>query len=195
VTNELDTYTEDRADLVAPQLSIGLKDQDEVEPSTVGGYQIAPLRVMIADDVAMIRRFLRAVIESCWNYNVIAMAVDGPQAVRTAEAFQPDVVLLDMLMPRTYGTSVLSGIRRVLPYSRVVIVSGIDPALEVSLLEAGASGFVSKQATPLEFRDRLMDTLNRSVLEWQSEFIKPSFGDNLADAVLPFSSASVKAHL
>ena len=170
MTCEPDTYTEDRGNVVSTALKVGLKKQ-VVSSATVDGYQVTPLRVMIADDVAMIRRFLGVVLESSWDYNVVGMVGDGSQAVAMAERLQPDIVLLDMLMPQTYGTGVLSGILRVAPHARVVIVSTIDPALEASLLEAGATGFLSKQASPLEFLNRLKDVLDRSTLEVGSQFM------------------------
>ena len=164
---DLDTYTEKRINLVAPRPNITQK-REFVRPVTVDGYQTTPLRVVIADDVAMIRRFLEVVLESCLDYNVVGMAGDGPQAVRMAERLQPDVVLLDLLMPRAYETSVLSEIRRVVPHARVVIVSSIDPALEASLIEAGAIGFLSKQTVPLEFLNRLKKLLDRLAVELPS---------------------------
>jgi CheY-like chemotaxis protein len=160
VTLELDTYADDFVNLVSSELSTGLRRQ-LATPATVG-YEITPLRVVIADDVPMIRSFLRVVLAGCGDYNVVGMAADGTQAVRLAAALQPDVVLLDMLMPRTHETDVLSGIRGVVPNARIVIVSGIDPALEAPLLEAGATGFVSKQVRPLDFLDRLKAVLDRS---------------------------------
>jgi PleD family two-component response regulator len=106
VTYDLDTRTEDRVSLVSPQSNVELNGQF-ARPATAGGDQMTPLRVMIADDFAMIRCFLGVVVESCWDYNVVGMAGDGPQAVAMAETLQPDIVLLDMLMPRTNGTGVL----------------------------------------------------------------------------------------
>lgn len=150
MTYDLDTYTGHRANLASPRLNIG-QNRPFVGPAIVDDDQMTPLRVAIADDVAMTRRFLRVVIESCRGYNVVGMAGDGRYAVRMAERLQPDVVLLDMLMPRASGTSVLSGIRQVLAHTKIVIVSGVDPALEPSLLEAGANGFLSKQAAPSNF--------------------------------------------
>jgi DNA-binding NarL/FixJ family response regulator len=184
VVQDLDTHSEDRVNLVSPGLNIEVKSQ-LIEPTTVTDYQMAALRVMIADDFAMTRHFLRAILEGSPVYDVIGMADDGPHAVAMAERLQPDIVLLDMLMPRTYGTGVLSGILRVVPDARVVIVSGIDTALGASLLEAGAAGFLSKQVAPLEFLNRLRDVLDRSVVELRSQCIQPSLGDNLADGPQP----------
>jgi DNA-binding NarL/FixJ family response regulator len=164
VAYDLDVYTEKRVNLVSPVLNIRQK-RHFVRPVTADGYQKTPLRVVIADDVAMIRRFLEVVLESCPDYNVVGMAGDGPQAVRMAERLQPDVVLLDLLMPRAYETSVLSDIRRVVPHAKVVIVSSIDPALEASLIEAGAIGFLSKQTVPFEFLNRLKGLLDRLAVE------------------------------
>jgi DNA-binding NarL/FixJ family response regulator len=179
VTHDLGTDTEDRVNLVSPRLNIEVKSQ-LAESTPVSDYQMGALRVVIADDFAMTRHFLRAILEGSPVYDVVGMADDGPQAVAMAERLQPDIVLLDMLMPRTYGTGVLSGVLRAVPDARVVIVSGVDSALGASLLEAGATGFLSKQVAPLEFLNRLREVLDRSLVELQGKRTQPVVGNHFA---------------
>jgi DNA-binding NarL/FixJ family response regulator len=164
VTYDLGTYTEGQVNFVSSGLNIGVKSH-LVAPTRGSDYQMAALRVVIADDFAMTRHFLRAILEVSPVYDVVGMANDGPQAVAVAERLQPDIVLLDMLMPRTYGTGALTKILQAVPDARVVIVSGIESALGASLLKAGAAGFLSKRVAPLEFLDRLKEVLVRSVVE------------------------------
>jgi DNA-binding NarL/FixJ family response regulator len=121
------------------------------------------LRVLIADDSATTRRFLRAVLEHSPDFVVAGEANDGDAAVKMARSLQPDLVLLDLAMPLVHGTSALSGIRMAAPDATVIVVSGMDPALEVPVLEAGAIAFVPKGVAPSEFLERLGSILDRSL--------------------------------
>ena len=119
------------------------------------------LRVLIADDVAPTRRFLRAVLEHCRQFDVVGEADDGNVSIELAEDLQPDLVLLDLSMPGVDGASALRGIRNVAPLAKVIIVSGMNPELGTSLLDTGAVGFVPKGIPPFELLDRLGSILDR----------------------------------
>lgn len=119
------------------------------------------LRVLIADDVAPTRRFLRAVLEHCRQFDVVGEAADGNASIEMAHALQPDLVLLDLSMPAVDGASVLHGIRSVAPTAIVIVVSGMNPELGMSLLDTGAIGFVPKGIPPFELLDRLGSILDR----------------------------------
>jgi DNA-binding NarL/FixJ family response regulator len=178
VTYELD-YADGHLKRGSADLGIGSNSPLD-HPDTEGTHEMAPLRVMIADDFAMTRHFLRAILESCPAYEVIGMAEDGRSVITMAEASQPDVVTLDMFMPQAYGTSALSGILRAVPGVRVVIVSSIDPALRPSLLSAGATGFVSKQSAPFDFLARLENVLDGSVVDSREQSMQQVFDQAFA---------------
>jgi DNA-binding NarL/FixJ family response regulator len=105
------------------------------------------LRVVIADDQPLMRAGFKTVLEATGSIEVVAEAGDGEEAIRAAETHAPDVILMDIRMPRVDG---LEATRR-LPRQRVLILTtfGLDEYI-VEALRAGASGFLLKDARPQE---------------------------------------------
>ena len=136
-------------------------DNSESGETSANGSELPRLRVMIADDVPSTRRFLRAVLEHCRQFDVVGEAGDGDASIELAETVQPDLVLLDLSMPRVDGASALNGIRRVAPNARVIVVSGMNPAVGLPIAETGAVAFVPKGIPPFELLDRLGSILER----------------------------------
>lgn len=102
-------------------------------------------RVMIADDHALIRSGLRSLLERDGEFQVIAEAADGYETVQLATAYKPDVVLLDLGMPRLSGTDAAQHISTKLPGTGIVIVSmHSDEAYVLRALKAGAKGYILK---------------------------------------------------
>ncbi len=101
------------------------------------------LRVVIADDQPMMRAGFKAVLEATGDIQVVAEAGDGEQAVQVAGEHDPDVVLMDIRMPKLDG---IEATRR-LPRQRVLILTtfGLDQYI-IEALRAGASGFLLKDA-------------------------------------------------
>jgi DNA-binding NarL/FixJ family response regulator len=118
-------------------------------------------RVLIVDDVASTRRFLRAVLEDCRWLEVVGEADNGKSAVESAETLQPDVVLLDLSMPELDGGAALGEILRVAPSTKVIILSGGDPSLGHSLVGSGAIAFLPKGLPPWDLASRLEIILER----------------------------------
>src|SRR5215813_3758432 len=106
---------------------------------------MACVRILIADDHDLVRQGLRALLAARPAWEVCGEAADGVEAIEKAAELQPDIVLLDLSMPRLTGLEAVPLIRRESPASEIVIVSQHDAAeMLASALEAGARGFVSK---------------------------------------------------
>lgn len=109
------------------------------------------IRVLLADDEAMIRAGVRAIVESDPDIEVVAEATDGREAVELVLAHRPDVALLDIRMPRMDGLAATAELRRVAPDTRVVILTtfGEDEYIAQALGD-GAGGFLLKAGDPRE---------------------------------------------
>ena len=111
---------------------------------------------MICDDQEDVRNLLRIVIERNRDkegrgLDVVGEARDGNEAVSEAKRLQPDVILLDLSMPRRTGLEALPEIKEVAPAARVIVFSGFDPAMMASdVLSRGADRYLEKGARPSE---------------------------------------------
>jgi two-component system response regulator NreC len=105
----------------------------------------ARTRVMIADDHALVRSGLRALFERGTEFQVVAEAADGYEAIDLAILHKPDVILLDVGMPRLNGTDAAQSIAQKVPAARIVIVSmHSDEGYVLRALKAGARGYLLK---------------------------------------------------
>ena len=109
------------------------------------------IRVLIADDHAVVRQGLRTYLELQEDVEVVAEAGDGEAAVLAAERHEPDVVLLDLAMPRLDGVAALAQLRERAPSARVLVLTsfGEDDRL-FAALRGGAAGFLLKDTEPAE---------------------------------------------
>jgi DNA-binding NarL/FixJ family response regulator len=103
------------------------------------------VRVMIADDHPLVRSGLRALLERDGEFQVIAEAADGYEAIDLAVLHKPDVVLLDVGMPRLSGPDAAQSISQKLPAARIVMLSmHSDEGYVLRALKAGARGYLLK---------------------------------------------------
>ena len=103
------------------------------------------LSILIVDDHAVVRRGLRALLETQPKWRVCDEAIDGKQAVEKAAQHQPDIVILDIGMPELNGLAAAVRIREVSPKSRILVLTMYSSAeLIDSSIRAGAQGFVLK---------------------------------------------------
>ncbi|MGJ6969642.1 response regulator [Streptosporangium sp. G11] len=109
------------------------------------------IRVLLADDEAMIRAGVRAILSAAPDVEVVAEAADGHQAVEQTRAYRPDVILLDIRMPVLDGLSAAAELRRVVPETAVVMLTTFgEDEYVAAALEAGVSGFLLKSGDPYE---------------------------------------------
>jgi two-component system response regulator NreC len=106
------------------------------------------LRVLLADDHAIVRRGLRSLLESEPGLSVVAEASDGLEALRLAEEHDPDLVILDVGMPKLNGIDVAARLQKLKRPPQVIILSmHADESYIIRALSAGARAYLLKDAT------------------------------------------------
>jgi DNA-binding NarL/FixJ family response regulator len=112
---------------------------------------VQPIRVLLADDHAITREGTRQLLEAEAEFTVVAEAGDGEEAVRLTQELQPDILLLDISMPRLNGIQVAQAIRRSVPETKIVVLTGYDNEQYAQVLvHLGARGYLSKTTSSQE---------------------------------------------
>src|ERR1700735_1364103 len=139
-----------------------------------GAKRAEPIRVLIADDHALFRRGLEMVLEEEDDIDLVGQASDGTEAVAVAGESLPDVVLMDIRMPKSSGIEACRAIKEVAPSAKIVILTISDEEEDLfEAIRAGASGYLLKDI-PL---DEVAETV-RAVHGGQS-LINPSMAGKL----------------
>ncbi len=113
-----------------------------------------PIRILVADDHAVVREGIRTVLEEREDLQVVAEASDGVEALALAREHRPEVVIVDITMPGHTGIQVCEMLREELPDCQVLILSMHDhPEYVLGAVRAGARGYILKDAGPQEVRD------------------------------------------
>lgn len=103
------------------------------------------MRILIADDNALVRRGLRKLLSSETAWEVCAEATGGSETLLKAREFQPDLILLDISMPGMNGLQVARLLRQQVPEAKILVISQHDPVhLLPRVMEAGAHACVDK---------------------------------------------------
>lgn len=109
------------------------------------------LRIMLADDHMTVREGLKMIINAQDDMEVVGLASDGQEAIARAQELLPEVLVLDISMPKVNGLKVTEKLKEVCPQVRVLTLSRHgDDGYVRQLLRAGASGYVLKQSAPTE---------------------------------------------
>ena len=109
------------------------------------------IRIMIADDHAILRAGLRSLLNDQADMEVVAEAVNGEEAIEKAEEYRPDVLLLDITMPRKSGIEAIADIHKLSPATRILVLTMHDDhAYLRSVLAAGGAGYLVKKAADTE---------------------------------------------
>ena len=140
------------------------------------------IKILIADDHAVVREGTRQILEQEPDLNVVAEAGDGEEAVRLAGASKPDVAIIDIAMPKLDGIEATKRIKALYPTIAVLILSAYDDDQFVfSLLEAGAAGYLLKSVRGRELIDAV-----RAVYAGES-VLHPSIARKVLNHFIPVS--------
>ena len=132
------------------------------------------IRVMICDDHALFRRGLIMVLESEDGVDVVGEAEDGEEAIRRCEELAPDVVLMDVRMPRVSGIEATRAIADSVPTTKILMLTVSDEEDDLyDAIKAGATGYLLKEISIEEVADAI-----RAVVSGQS-LISPSMASKL----------------
>jgi DNA-binding NarL/FixJ family response regulator len=114
------------------------------------------IRLVLADDHALVRQGLRSLLDLTPDLRVVGEAADGEEALRKVAELDPDVVLMDVRMPRMTGLEALRALRLEAPGRRVVLLTTFDEdAAIIEALRAGVQGFLLKDVSLEELADAI----------------------------------------
>jgi NarL family two-component system response regulator LiaR len=114
------------------------------------------IRVLIVDDHAVVRSGLAAFLQAFADLELVGEAISGADAVHVCARVQPDVVLMDLVLPGLDGASATRAIRQQCPHTQVIALSSFhDAELVQAVLQAGAIGYLLKNATAGELADAI----------------------------------------
>lgn len=106
-----------------------------------------PIRIIVADDHFVVRMGLNAVLNAEPEFHVVGEAEDGMEAVELVRKYRPEVILMDLIMPRLNGVEATIQIRRETPECKVIILTTYDGDEDIyRALQAGAQGYVLKNS-------------------------------------------------
>ena len=112
---------------------------------------LAVVRILVVDDFEPFRRFLHAILKTRTELQVIAEASDGLEAIQKAEDLQPDLILLDIGLPKLNGIETADRLSRLVPDAKILFISqDNDPDLVATALSSGAKGYLWKQTANTE---------------------------------------------
>ena len=110
-----------------------------------------PIAVLIVDDHSVVREGLRAFLQLQDGIEVAGEAGDGEEALEQALALRPDVILMDLVMPKLDGVAAMRELRARVPESRVIVLTSfLDDERLLPAVQAGAAGYLLKNSEPAE---------------------------------------------
>jgi len=109
------------------------------------------ITILVVDDHAVVREGLRTFLGLQDGFEIVGEAADGEEALERAEQLDPDVILMDLVMPKRDGVSAMQELRERAPRSRVIVLTSfLDDDRLLPALEAGAAGYLLKNSQPAE---------------------------------------------
>ncbi len=122
---------------------------------------IKKIRILVVDDENVVREGFCAILRLQPDMQVVGEALDGLQAVQIAQKTKPDVVLLDLVMPKQDGLTTIPQIKEILPDTRILVLTGTAESDRVfQALKSGALGFLLKDATRVQLLQAIREVAN-----------------------------------
>ena len=119
------------------------------------------IRILVVDDESVVREGIATIISLQKDMDVVGEARDGIQAVQLAQKFKPDVILLDLVMPKQDGLSTIPKLKEMLPESRILVLTSFAESDRVyQAIKSGALGYMLKDATRGQLLQAIRDVAN-----------------------------------
>lgn len=133
------------------------------------------IEIVVADDHPVVRSGLRSVLTEHGDMEVVGEAADAEETIRKVNAFKPDVLVLDLMMPGGPTVDSISELRKISPDTQIIVLTmQSDPAYARTALREGASGFILKEAA----KDTLADAVRKVAVG--GTYVDPVVGVRLA---------------
>ena len=148
-----------------------------------------PVGILIADDHPIFRQGLRVLLEKD-GFTVVGEGVDGMEAIKLAEKFRPDIVMLDFSMPRLNGLDAAREIRRVSPRSRVILLTAHrEEQYVLEAINAGIKGYVLKSEAALALSEAIHEVTRGNA------YLSPGIARFAVDSCVVKNSGGVPAEV
>jgi len=116
------------------------------------------IRILVVDDESVVREGVVAILSYQSDFEVVAEAENGLQALELARKTKPDVILLDMVMPKQDGLATIPKLKEILPEARILVLTSFAEADRVyQTIKAGALGYLLKDATRVQLLQAIRD--------------------------------------
>lgn len=131
---------------------------------------MAEIRILVVDDHPMVRQGLRALLDLADDLRLVAEAGEIDGAAEAARRLQPDIILLDLVLPGAQGASAVAVLREAAPSARILVLTSFgEPERAALAMRAGASGYLLKTVSPEDLLAALRQVAKgRSVLDPQA---------------------------
>jgi DNA-binding NarL/FixJ family response regulator len=124
----------------------------------------APIHVALVEDQPKVRQSWSRLINTFPDFSCVCVCATGEEALRTIPPAQPDIVLMDIFLPRMSGIECTTRLKELLPETQIIILTAMDDQeLVFMALEAGADGYLLKRTKPAELRSSLLNVVGGGV--------------------------------